>query len=450
MAELLIVDDDPGTLVFLEALLAAEGWRVRTAPDGARALAALAGADPDLALLDINLPDMTGLELMDRLALSSPRTGVIFITGQATAETAVEALRRGALDYLTKPLDNDEVRLTVRRALELRRLRAENLTLRRQLKARFDFGGLVGTSRKMEEVLALVRKIAPFETSVLLTGESGTGKGLLARTIHHNSPRAEGPLVTVSCGAIPENLLESELFGHRKGAFTSAHRDKEGLFSRAQGGTLFLDEIGELPLNLQVKLLHAVQERTVTPVGATEPQAVNLRIIAATNRDLKSEIKAGRFREDLYYRLNVIEIGLPPLRERPDDILPLAKRFIHELGPRMGKEVSGVDRQAAGILLGYPWPGNIRELENTIERALILSEGALLGADDLPDHIRAQAGAGAEPGQGPGPSGTLKEAVAEFEKDLISRALAQNQGDKERTAQELGINLATLYRKLKR
>lgn len=450
MFRLLIVDDDPGTLVFLQALLTARGRTVDTAPDGASALQLAEKNDYDLALLDINLPDWDGLDLLERLNEMQPRLSAVMVTGQSSAETAIKALRRGALDYLPKPLDNDEVRLTVDRLLELKRLRAENTELRRRLRTRFAPKNLIGSGQAMTQVLDLARKVASFDTGVLLTGESGVGKGLLARTIHQASPRAEGPFVSVNCAAIPETLLESELFGHKKGAFTGAHQDKPGFFAQAQGGTLLLDEIGELPLNLQVKLLEAVQEKRITPLGAAKPRQVDIRLLAATNRDLAADVDSGRFRQDLYYRLNVIQIHLPPLRERTEDIAPLAKHFLAKISARLAKPLAGIAPEAMTRLAAHPWPGNVRELENVIERAVVMAETDWIGPDDLPDQVRAPSA-----GTIPSPIGNglkdlgLKAAAAAFEREYIQECLQANQGDKEKTAAQLGINLATLYRKLK-
>jgi DNA-binding NtrC family response regulator len=447
---LLIVDDDPGTLVFLQALLAVQGRTVDTAPDGTSALELAEKNDYDLALLDINLPDWDGLDLLERLNELQPRLSAVMVTGQSSAETAIKALRRGALDYLPKPLDNDEVRLTVERLLELKRLRAENTELRRQLRTKFTPDNLIGPGRAMTKVLDLARKVAPFDTGVLLTGESGTGKGLLARTIHHNSPRAEGPFISVNCAAIPETLLESELFGHKKGAFTGAHQDKPGFFAQAQGGTLLLDEIGELPLGLQVKLLEAVQEKRITPLGAAKPKQVDIRLLAATNRDLAAEVDNGRFRQDLYFRLNVIQIHLPPLRERTEDIPPLAKHFLAKISARLAKPLAGIGQEAMARLTSYSWPGNVRELENVIERAVVMAEGEWIEPGDLPEQVglKEDRPALSPVGKGLADLG-LKAAVAVFEKEFIQERLEANQGDKEKTAARLGINLATLYRKLK-
>jgi DNA-binding NtrC family response regulator len=443
MARLLLVDDDPGSLVVLEALLAGEGHDLVRAVDGAQALQALAEGGLDLALVDIGLPDISGLEVLERAAAISPGTPVIMVTANTSLDSAVQSLRSGAADYVTKPVERDELLASVRRLLELGHLRAENRELRRRLHSLDADKAMVAASPAMAQVVRLLEKIAPFDTTVLLTGESGTGKSLAARMIHQASPRAKAPLVKVNCGAIPENLLESELFGYKKGAFTGATQDKAGLFRQAHWGTLFLDEVGELPLGLQVKLLHAVQERTITPLGAGREVEVDVRLIAATNRDLASEVAAGRFREDLYYRLNVFEIAMPPLRRRPEDVALLAQRFLDQAGVRLGKRLEGLGQDAMAALQAHDWPGNVRELENVVESALVLAEGQRLALADLPAKLREPLSS-----EGDRPR-SLKEAVASFERDYLKRAIAANGGDKEKTAADLDINLATLYRKLK-
>ncbi|KIX14114.1 sigma-54-dependent transcriptional regulator [Dethiosulfatarculus sandiegensis] len=443
MARLLLVDDDPGSLAVLEVLLSGEGHELVTATDGAQALEALTRGGLDLALVDIGLPDISGLEVLKRAAAISPGTPVIMVTANTSVDSAVESLRSGAADYVAKPVEREELLATVRRLLELGQLRAENLELRQRLRSLGADKAMVTASPAMAQVVRLMEKIAPFDTTVLFTGESGTGKSLAARLIHQASPRGQAPLIKVNCGAIPENLLESELFGYKKGAFTGAARDKAGLFSQAKGGTLFLDEVGELPLGLQVKLLHAVQERTITPLGAGREVEVDVRLIAATNRDLVREVAAGRFREDLYYRLNVFEIAMPPLRKRPEDVVLLAQRFLDQAGVRLGKRLEGLGQDAMAALQAYDWPGNVRELENVVESALVLSEGRRLHLEDLPAKLR-----GALNSEEGGP-GSLKEAVARFERSLVEQAIAVNGGDKEKAAADLGVNLATLYRKLK-
>ncbi len=445
MPAILIVDDDAASAAYMEAALGLRGHAVSLAGDGASGLARLEETGFDLALVDIGLPDMSGLEVMDRLAALAPELGVIIVTADASGDTAVQALRRGALDYLVKPVDQDELLLTVERLLELGRLKTENRELRRRLHARRPEHGLLSVSPSMAQVLKRIEKIAQFDTTVLLSGPSGAGKSLAARAIHQQSPRAEGPLVEVNCGAIPETLLESELFGYKKGAFTGAQRDKAGFFSQAQGGTLFLDEVGELPLALQVKLLHAVQECRITPLGATASLPLDFRLVTATNRDLTAEVAAGRFRQDLFYRLNVFEISLPALGQRREDIPMLAQRFLRQAGQRLGKELSGLEREAMQALMAYPWPGNVRELENVIEGALVLAEGERLALADLPPRIL---GLGVQ--ESASEMEPLRKASARFERQYLERAIEAMDGDREAAAQALGINLATLYRKLKR
>ena len=443
MARLLLVDDDPGSLAVLEALLAGEGHELITAVNGTQALEALAGGGLDLALVDIGLPDISGLEVLKKAAAISPGTPVIMVTANTSLDSAVESLRSGAADYVAKPVERDELLATVRRLLELGFLRAENRELRRRLHSLDADKAMVASSPAMAEVVRLMEKIAPFDTTVLLTGESGTGKSLAARLIHQASPRAEEPLVKVNCGAIPENLLESELFGYKRGAFTGATRDKSGLFLQARGGSLFLDEVGELPLGLQVKLLHAVQERTITPLGGGGEIEVDVRLIAATNRDLASEVAKGRFREDLYYRLNVFEIAMPPLRRRPEDVALLAQRFLDRAGVRLGKRLEGLGQDAMAALQAHDWPGNVRELENVVESSLVLAEGRRLHLEDLPAKLRSSLVSAGDR------FGSLKKAVARYERACIEQAIATNHGDKEKAAADLGVNLATLYRKLK-
>lgn len=443
MARLLIVDDDPGALAVLDRILSSEKHETITVGRGDDALKTLSEKTIDLALIDIGLPDMSGLEVLEKATVLSPQTPVIMVTGNTSVDSAVSALRQGAVDYVAKPVERDNLLATVRRILELNRLRAENLLLRRRLHSLDRFGGLVANSPAMGQVTRLLDKIAPFDTTVLLTGESGTGKSLIARLIHQSSSRSQGSFVKVNCGAIPENLLESELFGYKKGAFTGALRDKNGLFQQAEGGTLFLDEIGELPLNLQVKLLHAVQERSITPVGSGIEVAVDVRLIAATNRNLAAEVAASRFREDLYYRLNVFEINLPPLRERQEDIAVLAQLFLDQAGGRISKLLEGMDKNVVFALQAYEWPGNVRELENTIESSLVLAEGSRLQLADLPQKFRENLPIAQSAPQ------TLREAVADFERDYVKRVIVLHEGDKESASKELGVNLATLYRKLK-
>jgi DNA-binding NtrC family response regulator len=353
-------------------------------------------------------------------------------------------MRAGAADYITKPFINDEIRLTVKRIIEGRKLVLENLILRQELSQRRSaFPKMIGMSEAIQKVFAVMEKVIPTKSNLLITGESGTGKGLVAQGIHENGPRKDKPFISINCGAIPETLLESELFGHKKGAFTSAVEDKKGLITMANTGTLFLDEVGELPSPLQVKLLHVIQERQLTPVGDTRVIPVDVRIIAATNADLLQRVKEGRFREDLYYRLNVIEITMPPLRERRDDIPLLITHYLAEFSKESGKNIKDVDYEAMQALMAYDWPGNIRELRNSIERAVVLAEGEALTIHDLPDKLRTLDVEGVA-------TSSLRQALDGFEREYIKRSLAENKGNKEATAGKLGIDLVTLYRKLKK
>jgi len=369
---------------------------------------------------------------------------VIMMTAFASVGSAVEAMRAGATDYITKPFINDEIRLTLKRILQSRELQMENQILRQELSQRpAAFTNIIGSSEAMQKVFSVMEKVIPSKSNILITGESGTGKGLVAQAIHEAGARKDKPFISINCGAIPENLLESELFGHKKGAFTSAIEDKKGLITMANGGTLFLDEIGELPSSLQVKLLHVIQTKELTPVGDTRVITVDVRIIAATNADLLQRVKEGRFREDLYYRLNVIEIRMPALRERRDDIPVLIKHYRGIFSKEAGKNIKDIDYEATQALLAYDWPGNIRELRNTIERATVLADGEVITIHDLPDKFRTLDVEGIS-------TSSLRQALDTFERDYIRRSLTENKGNKETTANKLGVDLATLYRKLKK
>jgi DNA-binding NtrC family response regulator len=384
---------------------------------------------------------MDGLEVLEQITQISPQTSVLLITAYGTLETAVEALRKGAYDYILKPPIFEDIILKVKRLLERKQLALENQWLKQELQQKYDFHNLIGKSEPMQNIYRMIEKIAPTDSNVLITGESGTGKELVAKAIHYNSPRKNGILVPIDCGTIPDDLLESELFGHVKGAFTSATRDKDGLFKIAEGGTLFLDEIGELSPNLQAKLLRSIEEKAIRPVGGTTTLKVNIRLIAATNIDIAEAVKQGRFREDLFYRLNVIEVNIPPLRERKDDIPLLVKHFITKYNKQLNKNFKAVDNTVMRALLNYDWQGNVRELENVIERATILGEGELITIQDLPPHLSKE-------NKMPKPSGRLKEAMAIYEREHIIRTLESANNDKKQTAQILGIGLSSLYRKL--
>ncbi len=441
---ILIVDDEKDICMALNILLTKEGYAVREAYNGEQALARIRQENFDLVMTDIKMEKMDGFEVLRQTQQISPDTAVIMMTAFASVGSAVEAMRAGAADYITKPFINDEIRLTVRRLLESRALRQENQILRQELSQRREaFADIIGNSEAIQKIFGVMEKVIPTKTNILITGESGTGKGLVAQVIHDSGPRKGKPFIAINCGAIPENLLESELFGHKKGAFTSATDDKKGLIPMADNGTLFLDEIGELPPPLQVKLLHVIQTRELTPVGDTRVITIDVRIIAATNADLLQRVREGRFREDLYYRLNVIEIRMPALRERRDDIPLLIKHYLASFGKEAGKTIRDVEYEAMQALLAYSWPGNIRELRNTIERAVVLADGEVISIHDLPDAFRNLDVEGVS-------TSSLRHALDEFEREYIRRGLTESKGNKEAAAAMLGIDLATLYRKLKK
>ncbi|TSK04251.1 MAG: sigma-54-dependent Fis family transcriptional regulator [Geobacter sp.] len=385
--KILIIDDDSSLRRVLEYNLEQEGYHVYTAEDGAAGLRLFEEKSPQLVITDLKMPGMTGFEVLSAVKERAPATVVIVLTAFGAIDTAVEAMKLGAFHYLTKPFNREELKITVLKGLQLQGLSEENRLLKEELSGRTEFNSIVGTSRAMEGVFSVVRKVADTEATVLITGESGTGKELVARAIHSGSSRREAPFVAVNCAAIPKDLLESELFGHVKGAFTGAIRDKEGKFQLADGGTIFLDEVGDLPLELQPKLLRVLQERVVEPVGGTSLQKIDLRVVAATNADVERSIAEGKFREDLYYRLCVIPIQLPPLRDRIEDIPLLIRYFC----AKFGAEGVSFTKEALARLNEYAWPGNVRELENTVERLLIMREGDQIGVDELPGKISAVA-----------------------------------------------------------
>jgi len=448
MARILIVDDERSMREMLRILLEKKGHEVRCAEGVREAGAALAEQEFDFLVTDLRLGQHSGLDVLRLAKESQPQCEVVMITAFASAETAVEAMKLGAFDYLFKPFKTDELLVVLERALEKRALIHENQALRRKLKERQEFAGIVGKSRAMHELFALVEKIAPTKVTALILGESGVGKELVARAIHQKSLRANGPFVVVNCGAIPEGLIESELFGHEKGAFTGASHAKRGLFDAAGGGTLFLDEIGELPLAVQVKLLRALQQRTIRSVGGMEDREVDVRIVAATNRDLEQEVREGRFREDLYYRLNVIGLTVPPLRERREDILPLVEHFLERYAVRPGMRFS---REAQQLLLDYEFPGNVRELENLVERAVTLADGEEIGPDVFPPEVRR-----ARPSfdeslleSAPIPPGfDLQNWLDAFERRMLERALDQARGVKMEAARLLGISFRSFRYRL--
>jgi two-component system response regulator PilR (NtrC family) len=452
MGSILVVDDERSMREFLAICLKRSGHQVTVAEDGAQAMRVLADAsDLDLVITDLKMPGpLDGLGVLDEVKKRSPDTQVLVVTAYATAETAIAAMKRGAYDYLTKPFKVDEIGVVVDRALERQALVRANAELRDQVQGRYRLASLFGKSPLMQRVFELIRKIAPTRTNVLITGESGTGKELVARALHFEGPRAQGPFVAVNCGAIPEPLLESELFGHVKGAFTGASSAKEGLFAAADEGTLFLDEIGELSTPLQVKLLRALQERRIKPVGGVDEIPIDVRVVAATNRDLEADVARGAFRHDLFYRLNVIQIHLPPLRQRREDLPILVDQFVRRFSAELGKRIQGVTPDAMATLGGYDFPGNVRELENIIERAVTLENRTRIDRDSLPPLERARP-AGSEDGQSvdlPPEGVDLDRILADYEREIVLKALKQAGGIRKEAARLLGITFRSFRYRL--
>jgi two-component system response regulator AtoC len=444
--QILVIDDEPAIRQLLAAALNRAGYSAEHEGDARAALNRLAKGDVDVAFCDINMPEMSGIDLVRQARTGGVDTTFIMMTAFASVDTAIEAMKAGALDYMIKPLHNEEVLHRLKQISDVRGLREENKKLRRLVEegkpSEFSF-----VSPAMLEVERLVSKVAPTDSTILITGESGTGKGVAARSIHQLSRRSQGPLVQVNCGAIPENLLESEFFGHTKGAFTGADKARKGLFLEADHGTLFLDEIGELPLSLQAKLLHVLEDKQVRPVGGEQSRRVDVRIIAATNRDLTEMVQKGLFREDLFFRLSVFSIRIPPLRERKADIPGLVRHFLHRNEAHFGskKNPVSVDPEVEDILVGNNWPGNLRELENVLERAFILSEDGRITLSDIPPEI---CGIDASQSLGGGRTGNLRERMLVAESQIIREVLEESQGDKKLAAKVLGISLSSLYRKL--
>ena len=447
MRRVLVVDDEENIRLVLRTLLRKHGYEVEVAEDGEAAQALIDTFGPDVILTDVRMPKMGGLDLLATLKAKQCAATVIVMSAFGNIDLALEAMKAGAYDYVGKPFKPDEVVLALRKAEERESLRRENRALREQIRHESEFESILAKSPQMVEVFRTIQKIADFKTTVLVMGESGVGKELVAKAIHSRSARKTFPFVAINCGAIPENLLESELFGHKKGAFTDATSDRRGLFEEANGGTLLLDEIGELPLNLQVKLLRALQEETIRRVGDSKDIKVDVRIIAATHRDLAAEAKAGRFREDLFYRINVLPLVIPPLRVRREDINLLIDHFVARNNARLGTRIRGLAPEARKLLLDYSWPGNVRELENTVERAMVLADTEILQTSDLPERIREAL----DPVQVQLATGELsiKKTTAAIEEILIRRALAKTRGNRTRAAEVLEISHRALLYKIK-
>lgn len=447
----LVVDDDQSLRESLAVSLSHAGYSVQTADCASAAISQLQSEPLDIILCDLKMPDTTDLNLIQRCRELAPTSVVILMSAYGNHELAVEALRNGAYDYLSKPFPFEELLLSLKKIEQHERLRAENVELKSAISRKYSFANIVAQSKCMQEIFGTVKRLASFSTTVLLTGESGTGKELLARALHHNSPRRGKAFIAINCGAIPENLMESELFGHKRGAFTDATRDKRGLLEEAHGGTVFLDEIGEMPLHLQVKLLRALQEQKIRRVGDEQMLHIDVRVIAATLRDLEQDVKSGRFRDDLYYRLNVVSIHIPPLRERSEDVPVLIQHFIRKHAKRLGLAIPQVSGEAMKCMLEYHWKGNVRELENCIERALVLSESGLVDLESLPEAVRAGVKSATQCDQAEFSDNDLsiKKHTRALELKLIQRALQRTKGNRTHAAKILEISHRALLYKLK-
>lgn len=453
---ILVVDDEESIREFLQIMLKRDGWTVDVKKDAETALEAVSKTSFDAIITDVALPKMSGIDFLTKIRQTHPHLPVVVITAFGSTEAAVEAMKLGATDYLTKPFQVDELKLCLAEALKKSALESENSALQTELKKKFSFDSMIGASKKMRDVFELLKRISPTKANVLILGESGTGKELVAHAIHRNSSEKPGPFVAVNCTAIPESLFESEMFGHKKGSFTGAFTDKEGLFEAAQGGTLFLDEVGEIPLTFQTKLLRAIQEKKVRPVGGTEDLPVDLRIISATNKSLEELMKNGTFREDLYYRLNVISVSLPPLRERREDVPALAEHFARKAGLSTGKPIKGISKEAMALLEKYNFPGNVRELENILERAAALESRGLIFPESLPEKVQLLQNELPATSSSSVPSGgletevmsgagiDLEKKVEQLERQYIQDALSKTGGAKKKAADLLGISFRSL------
>jgi two-component system response regulator AtoC len=448
--KLLIIDDEENMRHMLTAMLKNFGYEVDTASDGESALTMVNKSFYDFILCDLKMPRMDGMAFLNAVKDKLGETTVIMMSAYGSLDTAIQAMKNGAYDYISKPFKSDEVHMALKKAEERERLKKENRRLLeriRHIEENYRLGSMIGKSRCMQDVFKTVEKVAKYDTTVLISGESGTGKELIAKGIHLAGERSHAPLVTVNCGGIPENLLESEFFGYRKGAFTGADRDKKGLFQEADQGTLFLDEVGELPLPLQVKLLRVLQENEIRPIGDTKTQKVDVRVIAATQKKLDDEVRKGTFREDLYYRLNVLNIKLPPLRERPEDVPLLIDHFLNRFNHRLGKAIKNVSTSALSFLLKYQWPGNIRELENVLERAVVLADGEVILAEHLPREMGEKAAPFFD--EAMAAEFSLKKTRRMLEKKMITKALKETNGNRTQAANLLEISHPSLLSKMK-
>lgn len=449
--KILLIDDEAPSRESLILLLKGSDYAVRGAGTGKEAFQSLAAEQFDIVITDLFLPDSNGIDILKKVKELSPVTEVILITGHASAETAVSAMKEGAFDYITKPLNIDELRIIVAKAVEKNRLLSENVYLRKQLRDKYEFDNIIGSSLAMQKVFTRMRRIINTDSTVLILGESGTGKEIVAKALHFNGARKDKPFIAVHCGAIPENLLESELFGYVRGAFTGAIRDKIGKFEAANQGTIFLDEIGTMPMHLQTKLLRVLQEQEVERVGSTRPVKIDVRVISATNQNLAEDVKNGNFREDLYYRLNVIPLSIPPLRERIEDILPLGRFFLEKYCTSMKRPLMTISNEAVEALENYDWPGNVRELENVVERTVALTEGSHITLGDLPSIIAKAYGKQESLSTRVTERGVdMVKTVNEIERNMIEEALALSKGVKARAAALLNLNRTTLVEKMRR
>ncbi len=446
-SRILVVDDEESIREFLDIMLKKEGYEITVAEDGQRALEIIKKKSFDMVISDLQMPNMNGVELLKEVKSIHPDLVFMIITAFGTTESAVEAMKLGAYDYITKPFKIDEVRINIINALKSKGLEVENRTLKKELQREYSFQNFIGNSDVMHRVFDLIKRVSQAPTNILITGESGTGKEMVAKAIHYNGQLKDKPFVTVNCGAIPENLMESEMFGHKKGSFTGAVSDKTGLFEVASGGILFLDEVGELPLNIQVKLLRVIQERMIRPVGGTEDRAVDVRIIAATNRVLEDMVKTGEFREDLFYRLNVIKIEAPPLRDRRSDIPILANHFLKKHNDRMSKGIAAITKEAMDILMKYDYKGNVRELENIIERTVALEGGANILPESLPPFVSTPNGrkmASSHEIEITEEGVDIDKIMGQIEKELLIKAIHTANGVKKRAAKLLNISFRSM------